>query len=52
MTAIVAVTVSVLIANFISSDGRLNRLEGTLLLAAYAVLRLVFDFYRIMDGIW
>lgn len=42
---------SVLIANFISSDGRLNRLEGTLLLAAYAVLGLAFDFYRSIDGI-
>ncbi|MFO0173436.1 MAG: calcium/proton exchanger [Aphanizomenon sp.] len=35
---LVAVAVSVLIANSISSDGKSNWLEGTLLLAAYTVL--------------
>lgn len=44
---LVAVTVSVLIANSISSDGRSNWLEGTLLLAAYAVLALAFYFHPI-----
>ncbi len=47
----VAVAVSVLIANSISSDGRLNWLEGTLLLAAYAVLGLAFYFHPVIDGI-
>nr|WP_199316852.1 hypothetical protein [Chroococcidiopsis sp. [FACHB-1243]] len=48
---LVAVAVSVLIANSISSDGRSNWLEGTLLLAAYAVLGLVFYFHPVIDGI-
>jgi len=42
---LVAVAVSVLIANSISSDGRSNWLEGTLLLAAYIVLALAFFFH-------
>lgn len=42
---LVAVAVAVLIANSISSDGRSNWLEGTLLLAAYAVLGLAFFFH-------
>jgi Ca2+:H+ antiporter len=42
---LVAVTVSVLIANSISSDGQSNWLEGMLLLAAYAVLSLAFYFH-------
>jgi Ca2+:H+ antiporter len=42
---LVAVAVSVLIANSISSDGKSNWLEGTLLLAAYAVLGLAFYFH-------
>lgn len=41
---LVAVAVSVLIANSISSDGQSNWLEGTLLLATYAVLGLAFYF--------
>jgi Ca2+:H+ antiporter len=42
---LVAVAVSVLIANSISVDGRSNWLEGVLLIAAYAVLALAFFFY-------
>jgi Ca2+:H+ antiporter len=42
---LVAVAVSVLIANSISSDGRSNWLEGTLLLAAYVVLGFAFFFH-------
>ena len=41
---LVAVGVSVLIANSISNDGRSNWLEGVLLLAAYAVIGLAFYF--------
>jgi len=48
---LVAVAVAVLIANSISSDGRSNWLEGTLLLAAYAILGLAFYFHPIIDGI-
>jgi Ca2+:H+ antiporter len=47
---LVAVTVSVLIANSISSDGKSNWLEGTLLLAAYTVLGFAFYFHPIIDG--
>lgn len=39
---LVAVAVSVLIANSISSDGKSNWLEGVLLLAAYTVLGFAF----------
>ena len=42
---LVAITVSVLIANSISSDGESNWLEGLLLLAAYVVLALSFLFH-------
>jgi Ca2+:H+ antiporter len=42
---LVAVMVSVLIANSISSDGQSNWLEGFLLLAAYLVLGLAFYFH-------
>lgn len=42
---LVAVVVAVLITNSISSDGRSNWLEGTLLLATYAVLGLAFYFH-------
>ncbi|MFM6218960.1 MAG: cation transporter, partial [Dolichospermum sp.] len=42
---LVAVAVSVLIANSISSDGKSNWLEGTLLLAAYTVLGFAFYFH-------
>ncbi len=44
---LVAVAVSVLIANTISSDGRSNWLEGTLLLAAYTVLGFAFFFHPV-----
>ena len=46
---LVAVAVAVLITNSISSDGRSNWLEGTLLLAAYAVLGLAFYFHPVMS---
>ncbi len=48
---LVAVTVAVLIANSISSDGRSNWLEGTLLMAAYTVLALAFYFYPVTEGL-
>ena len=48
---LVAVAVSVLIANSISSDGKSNWLEGTLLLAAYVVLALAFYFHPIIEGL-
>lgn len=48
---LVAVVVSVLIANSISSDGRSNWLEGTLLLAAYTVLGFAFYFHPVIEGI-
>lgn len=48
---LVAVSVSVLIANSISSDGRSNWLEGTLLLAAYTVLGFAFYFHPVIEGI-
>lgn len=48
---LVAVAVSVLIANSISSDGSSNWLEGTLLLAAYTVLGLAFYFHPAIQGI-
>jgi Ca2+:H+ antiporter len=46
---LVAVAVAVLIANSISSDGRSNWLEGTLLLAAYVVLGLAFYFHPVVS---
>ena len=48
---LVAVGVAVVIANSISSDGRSNWLEGTLLLATYAVLGLAFYFHPVIEGI-
>ncbi|MGB5960685.1 MAG: calcium/proton exchanger [Coleofasciculaceae cyanobacterium] len=48
---LVAVAVSVLIANSISSDGRSNWLEGILLLAAYVVLALAFFFHPTIEGL-
>jgi Ca2+:H+ antiporter len=45
---LVAVSVSVLIANSISSDGKSNWLEGTLLLAAYIVLGFAFYFHPVI----
>ncbi|MDK2411720.1 calcium/proton exchanger [Aphanizomenon sp. PH219] len=47
---LVAVAVSVLIANSISSDGKSNWLEGTLLLAAYTVLGFAFYFHPVTNG--
>ncbi|ALF53362.1 cation transporter [Nostoc piscinale CENA21] len=48
---LVAVTVAVLIANSISSDGKSNWLEGTLLLAAYTVLGFAFYFHPVITSI-
>jgi Ca2+:H+ antiporter len=48
---LVAVAASVLIANSISSDGKSNWLEGTLLLATYAVLGFAFFFHPAIEGI-
>ncbi|PSB11316.1 calcium/proton exchanger [Pleurocapsa sp. CCALA 161] len=47
---LVAVTVAVLIANSISSDGESNWLEGSLLLATYAVVALAFFFHPVVEG--
>lgn len=44
---LVAVVVSILIANSISSDGRSNWLEGTLLLATYTILGFAFYFHPV-----
>lgn len=48
---LVAVVTSVWIANSISSDGKSNWLEGTLLLATYAVLGFAFFFHPVIEGI-
>jgi Ca2+:H+ antiporter len=48
---LVAVVVAVLIANSVSSDGRSDWLEGTLLLAAYIVLALAFFFHPVIESI-
>jgi Ca2+:H+ antiporter len=48
---LVAVAVAVLIANSISSDGKSNWLEGTLLLATYAILGLAFFFHPVVEGL-
>ncbi|QIZ70902.1 calcium/proton exchanger [Oxynema aestuarii] len=48
---LVAVAVAVLIANSVSSDGRSDWLEGTLLLATYLVLGLAFYFHPVIEGI-
>jgi Ca2+:H+ antiporter len=47
---LVAVAVAVLITNSISSDGKSNWLEGTLLLAAYVVLGFAFYFHPVIEG--
>ena len=47
---LVAVTVAVLIANSISSDGESNWLEGSLLLATYMVLGFAFYFHPVVEG--
>ena len=46
---LVAVMVSVLICNSISSDGSSNWLEGTLLLATYALLAFAFYFHPVTE---
>ncbi len=48
---LVCVAVSVLIVNSVSSDGRSNWLEGTLLLATYVVIGLAFYFHPEISGI-
>lgn len=48
---LVAVAVSVLIANSVSSDGRSDWLEGALLLAAYIVLGIAFFFHPVIEGL-
>lgn len=48
---LVAVAVSVFIANSISSDGNSNWLEGILLLATYAIIALAFYFHPIIEGL-
>ena len=47
---LVAVAVAVLIANSISSDGESNWLEGSLLLATYAVVAIAFFFHPVVEG--
>lgn len=47
---LVAVTVAVFIANSISSDGESNWLEGSLLLATYAVVAIAFFFHPVVEG--
>ncbi|MEL6581041.1 MAG: calcium/proton exchanger [Cyanobacteria bacterium J06621_12] len=47
---LVSVTVAVLIANSISSDGESNWLEGSLLLATYAVVAIAFFFHPVVEG--
>jgi Ca2+:H+ antiporter len=48
---LVAVAVAVLITNSISSDGRSNWLEGTLLLATYLVIGIAFYFHPVVEGL-
>ena len=48
---LLSVAVSVLVANSISSDGKSNWLEGTLLLATYAVIGISFYFHPVIEGI-
>ncbi|MDJ0579426.1 calcium/proton exchanger [Crocosphaera sp.] len=48
---LVSVAVAVLITNSISSDGRSNWLEGTLLLATYIVIGFAFYFHPLVDGL-
>lgn len=47
---LVAVAVAVLVANSISSDGESNWLEGSLLLATYAVVAIAFFFHPVVEG--
>ena len=46
---LVAVAVSVLIANSISSDGESNWLEGSLLIATYIIVGLAFFFHPVVE---
>lgn len=46
---LVAVAVAVLITNSIINDGQSNWLEGTLLLATYAILALAFFFHPVLE---
>ncbi|NJN30293.1 MAG: calcium/proton exchanger [Synechococcales cyanobacterium RM1_1_8] len=46
---LVAVAVAVLITNSISGDGKSNWLEGTMLLAAYAIISLAFFFHPVLE---
>lgn len=48
---LIAVVVSILIANSISSDGNSNWLEGSLLLATYTIIGLAFFFHPMIEGI-
>ncbi|MEO0884385.1 MAG: calcium/proton exchanger [Cyanobacteria bacterium J06648_10] len=48
---LLSVVVAVLVANSISSDGKSNWLEGTLLLATYAVIGLSFYFHPVIEGL-
>lgn len=48
---LLSVAVAVLVANSISADGKSNWLEGTLLLATYAVISLSFYFHPVIEGI-
>ena len=48
---LVAVAVAVLIINSISADGQSNWLEGSLLLATYAVLALAFYYHPVIQGL-
>ena len=48
---LLTVVVAVLVANSISADGKSNWLEGTLLLATYAVIGLSFYFHPVIEGI-
>ena len=48
---LVAVVVAVSIVNSISSDGRSNWLEGTLLLATYLIIALAFFFHPVLESV-
>ena len=48
---LLSVAVAVLVANSISGDGKSNWLEGTLLLATYAVISLSFYFHPVIEGL-
>ncbi len=48
---LLSVAVAVLVANSISGDGKSNWLEGTLLLATYAVISLSFYFHPVIEGV-